>query len=347
MQTALRGFLLSCSRSSGKMTPPNKPGQKQTAKPGATSQGQCGDSTANMDDCFELGFSSVRLATAELMKALELQPKFISASTRRDMYTEWHGRIEEMIKKRISKVYPDHIIIVENKADYDKRSALKLTAAPTWILDPIDGTMNFAHGFPYTCVSLAFWQEKQPEFGIIWNPFLDQCYTARRGYGAFMNVKPLNVSKRDQLSEALIIHELGTDLTFADKKLKNIDQIARKAHGLRSLGSTVLNMCMVAQGFADAYYEFGCHAWDMAAGVLLVQEAGGVVVDPSLQPVDLMSRRMLCASSPKLAQELSALLVKYEPQPRDDDERRPPKPTISKPTGPLDVCSQLPPKKNS
>lgn len=180
--------------------------------------------------------------------------------------------------------------------------------------------MNFVHSFPHSCVSVALLVEKRAEIAIVYNPILGQKFTARRGGGCFYNGKPIRVSGQKDLSKSLVTTEFGTSRD-AEKMvvvLENLRKVVGAVHGVRSLGAAAMNMSMVALGAADVNYEFGVHAWDIAAGDLLVREAGGVTMDPAGGPLDLMSRRVLAASSVELAQSFVPLLTQYYPLPRDD-----------------------------
>lgn len=158
------------------------------------------------------------------------------------------------------------------------------------------------------------------EIGIIFNPMLSQKFTARRGLGAFYNGAPIRVSGETDLAKALLVTEFGTSREEAKTQvvLENITKLVKLAHGFRSLGAAALNIAMIAQGGADCYYEFGVHAWDYAAGEMIVREAGGYTCDPTGSAVDLMSRRILCASSKELAEAIIPNLTQFYPQPRDD-----------------------------
>ncbi|KAH0947952.1 hypothetical protein HN011_003597 [Eciton burchellii] len=231
-----------------------------------------------------------------------------------DLVTEWDQKVERLLIDGISSRYPDHRFIGEETTASGQKT--ELTNAPTWIIDPIDGTMNFVHGLPFTCISIALLVNKITEIGIVYNPIMEQLFTARKGQGAFLNAVPIHVSSEKELRKALVMVEMGTsrDPEKLEVVLQNITLLTSRVHGLRSLGSAALNMCMVALGGADVSFEFGIHAWDIAAGDLIVREAGGVSIDPAGGPFDVMSRRTLCASSMELAQELSKMLIQYHPE---------------------------------
>lgn len=164
--------------------------------------------------------------------------------------------------------YPSRFIGEEEAGEGKKQL---LGNEPTWIIDPVDGTMNFVHSFPHSCVSIGLWINKVPEIGIVFNPILNQKFTARRGQGAFYNGQPIRVSGQKQLCKALVTTEFGTsrDEERMNIIIENMGKVIRAVHGIRITGAAALNMCMVALGGADIYYEFGPHAWDMAAADII------------------------------------------------------------------------------
>ena len=196
-----------------------------------------------------------------------------------DLVTETDQEVEKLLIEGIKKKFPDHEFIGEEDSSDGKKAVL--TDAPTWIIDPVDGTMNFVHSFPHSAISVALLVNKVSltmkrnanliytihfqvtEIGIVYNPVLEQKYTARRGQGAFYNGKQIHVSCEKKLSSSLIVTEFGTSREEERTKiiLENVSNLVPLAHGFRSLGSAALNICSVALGGADAYYEFGVHAW--------------------------------------------------------------------------------------
>lgn len=184
-----------------------------------------------------------------------------------------------------------------------------LTPAPTFIVDPIDGTTNFVHAYPYVCISLGLAVKLEPVVGVVYNPFTKQLYSAIKGKGAFLNhTTPLPLKQSPEplegLSNSLIAIEWGSDRSGNDYKVKT-ETFAKLAaakedggamvHSLRSLGSAALNLSAVAAGYLDAYWEGGAWAWDYCAGWVILTEAGGVVVDgnPGNWKVGLTDRRVL------------------------------------------------------
>ncbi|MBN3321247.1 IMPA2 monophosphatase, partial [Atractosteus spatula] len=199
-----------------------------------------------------------------------------------------------------------------------------LTDSPTWIIDPIDGTCNFVHSFPMVAVSIGFAVKKELEFGVIYHCFEETLYTARKGHGAFCNGLRLQVSKEKDVSKALILTEIGAKRDPETLKifLGNMEKLLKAhAHGIRVIGSATLALCQVATGAADAYYQFGLHCWDIAAAAVIIREAGGVVMDTSGGPLDLMSRRVVAAGTPEMADYIVQQLhsISYERDDHDTD----------------------------
>ncbi|XP_059613572.1 inositol monophosphatase 1-like [Phlebotomus argentipes] len=235
-----------------------------------------------------------------------------------DLVTETDQQVEKLLVDGLHEKFPSHKFIGEEAFGEGRKSLL--TDDPTWIIDPVDGTMNFVHSYPQSCVSIALWVNKSAELAVVYNPVFSQKFTARRGQGAYFNGQKITVSGQKALNKALITTEFGTSRE-TDKvrvTLENLAKVVPAVHGIRVTGSAALNMCMVAQGAADLNWEYGPHAWDMAAGDLIVREAGGVTMDPAGGPLDIMSRRVLAASSRELAEDFIKLLTQFYPQPRDD-----------------------------
>ncbi|XP_062128268.1 inositol monophosphatase 1 isoform X6 [Drosophila sulfurigaster albostrigata] len=282
-------------------------------------------SKLDLDDIFAFAVALVRKAGDFALASNHAKDRlsYTTKEHERDLNTSTDNEIEEMMIKEINEKYPNHKIIAEEEVSRSETGQVKLTTEPTWIIDPIDGTMNFVHHFPYYCISVALLVDKATAFGIIFNPALQEFYTARKFQGARLNDEPIHTSAQMELKDAMILQEYssGVDECRTNAALQNASRLIKKAHALRSIGSSAMGLAMVASGVADAFYFFGLHVWDMAAGNLLVSEAGGTVMDPSGGPVDLMSRRVLAAATQPLADQLSAELTQNYPKPRDDESR--------------------------
>ncbi|EFE44040.1 inositol monophosphatase QutG, putative [Trichophyton verrucosum HKI 0517] len=185
-----------------------------------------------------------------------------------------------------------------------------LTDEPTFVVDPIDGTVNFVHGFPSACISLGFAISQQPVVGVVFNPFTSTLYSAVKGRGAFMNrtrklpLRGEDVEPLMGLSSALVAVEWGSDRSGPnwEVKLRTFESLGKSkeqggamVHSMRSMGSAALNLCAVASGVLDLYWEGGCWAWDVCAGWIILVEAGGIMVDgnPGQWQAKLDSRRYL------------------------------------------------------
>jgi myo-inositol-1(or 4)-monophosphatase len=226
-----------------------------------------------------------------------------------DLVTETDKAVEKFLFGEINRRFPSHKTIGEESAS-DGSHKVNWTNDPTWIIDPIDGTMNFVHTFPFTCVSIGVTVDKSVVLGIVYSPFLNKLYTAKKGFGAFCNGRPIKVRPCNSFREALLIAELGgsREQIRKDAFMRNLESIAWTSHSIRALGSAALNTCYIAEGFADGYFEFGLHCWDMAGCSIILTEAGGTVIDTKGGPIDLMSRRFIAAGCEKIARELSTTL---------------------------------------
>ncbi|XP_015509775.1 inositol monophosphatase 1 [Neodiprion pinetum] len=269
---------------------------------------------ADYDQIYDLVLKLVKEGGA-LVKETISRPKNVEVkSCDVDLVTETDKQVEKLLMDGISSKFPDHRFIGEETTASGVK--VELTDSPTWIIDPVDGTMNFVHGFPHTCISIALVDKKIPQIGMVYNPVMEQLFTARKGKGAFLNGKPIHVSDVKEMKKAILMFEMGTSRDPAKMKIvmENLAILAPLIHGTRALGSAALNMCMVALGGADCNFEYGIHAWDIAAGDIIVREAGGVCIDPSGGPFDVLSRRVLCASTQELADEVTKVLVQYYPE---------------------------------
>ena len=212
-----------------------------------------------------------------------------------DLVTETDKQCEELVLNAIRTAFPTHEFIGEEGSAAQGFTA-ELTDAPTWMVDPVDGTTNFVHRVPFSCVSIGMAVNKSIVVGVVYNPILDEMFHAVKGGGAFRNDKPITTSDTSKLQNALFATEVGTrrDDEFLDACLGRIRAVIKHCRSVRACGSCALNLCSVAMGRFDFYYEINLGGpWDMAAGALVLEEAGGSVVDPAGGPFNLMSRRVL------------------------------------------------------
>lgn len=229
-----------------------------------------------------------------------------------DFVTETDTKVEDVLTKALKSKYPTHNFIGE-ETTVEK---VKFTDHPVWIIDPVDGTTNFAHKFPYCALSIGFYVNKEAQIGVVFNPIRDELFSAIRGQGAYLNGRTIKPSTIQDLNKAQIITEFGSGRNSNDIeiKLENMKNLIKQVHSIRCLGSAALNTCYVANGSGEIYYEFGIHIWDMAACALIAREAGCTVLDPSGGELDLLKRQILVASSADLANKFIPLIkhVTYE-----------------------------------
>ncbi|OGV71621.1 MAG: inositol monophosphatase [Methylophilales bacterium RIFCSPHIGHO2_02_FULL_57_10] len=198
----------------------------------------------------------------------------VRSKTHNDYVTEVDHAAEQAIIEILHEAYPDHAILGEESG------AQGANADYLWIIDPLDGTTNFLHGFPEYCVSIALQHRGVLEQAVIYDPNRNDLYTATKGRGAFLNDRRMRVSKRIRLQEALVGTGLPfRDFTHLDTYLAMFKDMMLKTSGLRRPGSAALDLAHVANGWYDGFWEIGLSKWDIAAGALLVQEAGGLVGD--------------------------------------------------------------------
>ncbi len=214
-----------------------------------------------------------------------------------DLVSEVDRAAEEAIIDTLKSSYPDHAILAEE-------SGATGDSEYVWIIDPLDGTTNFLHGLPIFAVSIALMHKGQLQHGVIYDPTRNDLYTASRGDGAFLNDRRLRVSKRDKLIDGLI----GTGFPFRmfdyiDPYLGILKDLMTRTAGVRRPGSAALDLAAVAAGRLDGFWEIGLSPWDMAAGVLMITEAGGMVGD--LEGNDrYLERGHIVAGNPKIFGQL-------------------------------------------
>ncbi|TMS09268.1 inositol monophosphatase 2 [Larimichthys crocea] len=270
-----------------------------------------------MDHCVEVAKKAGEMIREALQKDIAVMQK----SSPVDLVTETDQKVEQLIISSIKEKYPTHSFIGEESVAAGAPSVL--TDNPTWIIDPIDGTTNFVHRFPFVSVSIGFTVKKEIEFGIVYSCIEDKMYTARKGKGAFCNGVPIKVSGQEDISQSMVLTEMNfkKDPEQFKTMMANMRTILTiPVHGIRSPGSAAVNMCLVACGSADAYYHMGIHCWDMAGGAAIVTEAGGVIMDISGGPFDLMSRRLIVASSRVIAERIAKEITEFHVGRDDADD---------------------------
>ncbi|XP_053570882.1 inositol monophosphatase 2 [Bombina bombina] len=268
-----------------------------------------------MDTAVQLALRSGQV----VRKALTEEKQVSTKTSVVDLVTETDNFVEELIISALREKYPTHRFIGEESTSAGSKCVL--TDSPTWIIDPIDGTCNFVHRFPPVAVSIGFAVNRELEFGVIYHCTDGRLYTGRKGHGAFCNQERLKVTKITDIRRALVLTEIGPKRDPATLKLflGNMEKLLKfQAHGIRVIGSSTLALCHLASGAADAYYQYGLHCWDLAAATVIIREAGGVVIDTSGKPLDLMSCRVVAAGTMELAQSIARELQTID-YGRDDE----------------------------
>jgi myo-inositol-1(or 4)-monophosphatase len=207
-----------------------------------------------------------------------------------DLVTEADRQSEALIRERIRTRWPTHDILGEEQGLVDTGSEYR------WYVDPLDGTTNFAHAFPVFCVSMALEHDRQRLAGVIYDPTRDELFTAAQGQGAHLNGQPISVSKIGNLAECLVGTGFPSHKRHQNPNIFFYHQITLRTHGVRRPGSAALDLCNVACGRFDGFWEFNLNPWDTAAGVLIVEEAGGKVTDFYGGPFQLNSRETLASN---------------------------------------------------
>ncbi len=190
-----------------------------------------------------------------------------------DLVTEADRQSEALIRERIREGWPSHDILGEENGLVDTGSEYR------WYVDPLDGTTNFAHGYPVFCVSMALEHKGERVAGVVYDPTREELFAAERGHGAFLNGERMHVSKTANLAECLVATGFPSHKRHKNPNIHFYHEITLRTHGVRRAGSAALDLCYVAAGRFDGFWEFNLNPWDTAAGVLMVLEAGGSVTD--------------------------------------------------------------------
>ena len=194
-----------------------------------------------------------------------------------DLVTQYDVAVENLLKERLADALPDHTLVGEESGSETSRPARAV------YIDPIDGTTNFVHRIPFCAISVGIWHEGEPVAAVVYNPVMNELFTAGRGVGAFLNGRPIRVSATDNLQQSLLATgfpytkvEMGRDFRWVVKTMENL---LPHTQDIRRLGAASVDLCYVANGTFDGFYECNLKPWDVAAGILLIQEAGGRVSD--------------------------------------------------------------------
>ncbi len=236
--------------------------------------------------------------------AREIDLLTVTTKGPKDFVSEVDRQAESTIVETLLDAYPDHAILAEEGT----AKGANADAENVWIIDPLDGTTNFLHGFPQYCVSIALAHRGQVTQGVIYDPVRNDLFTATRGRGAFLNERRIRVSRRQHLRDCLV----GTgfpfrDGSYLDTYLQMMKTMIEHTAGLRRPGAAALDLAYVAAGFYDGFWEVGLNPWDVAAGSLLVQESGGLIGDLAGESEFLHAGQVIAGNPKIFAQIVTAL----------------------------------------
>ena len=255
-----------------------------------------------------MAIKAARAAGAIINRAaLDVEAVRVSTKQVNDFVTEVDQQAEQAIIETLLTAYPGHGILAEESGnEYGNRNSDHI-----WIIDPLDGTTNFIHGFPVYCVSIALAVNGRIEQAVVYDPTRNDLFTSTRGRGAFLNERRIRVSKRTMLRDSLLStgfpYRPGDNLK---QYMSMLGDVMQRTSGVRRPGAAALDLAYVAAGFSDAFFETGLSIWDVAAGSLLVTEAGGLVGNFTGE-ADFLEQREIMAGSPRIYGQLVPVLAKY------------------------------------
>lgn len=246
-----------------------------------------------MEDFSEVAIAAAREAGQLMLdwrKDFPPGPATMSYKGAKDVVTEVDTRAEEIIVSKIRARFPDHQILAE------ERGAMVGDSDYLWIIDPLDGTANYAADLAASCVSIALAYKAEVRLGVVYDPFRDELFVASKGEGVTLNGQPIGVSHETELSKALVCFDLGYNEAIAIKQLEEALFFRPRVRSMRILGSAVLGLCYVAVGRFDLFYHQSLHPWDLAAALLIVQEAGGITTTATGEPAHYNNPSVVAAN---------------------------------------------------
>jgi myo-inositol-1(or 4)-monophosphatase len=249
---------------------------------------------------------SIIKEAGEILKDGYYTNKEITFKGKKDLVTQYDVAVENFLKKKFALSFKEFNIIAEESDN----STIEFY--DSIIIDPIDGTTNFVNQVPHCAISVGVYKRRKPYIGIVYNPILDELYHTEVGCGAFLNNKPLKVTSNNQFKEALIA--TGFPYTSATNKkdlefvIRNLESVLPKCQDIRRLGSASIDLCMVARGTYDGYYEINLKAWDVAAGIIILEEAGGIVTNTRNEEYNMFGSEPIVATNGFIHKELLSYL---------------------------------------
>lgn len=224
-----------------------------------------------------------------------------------NLVTEYDYKAEKLILSHLSKLFPEDSFYAEESGKSGINS--EEGAGVTWIIDPLDGTVNFAHKLPIFSVSIAAYYDGAIQFGVVYSPMQEELFTAQRGHGAFFNGKPITISAIKKLKRALLVTGFPYDVAKNPGRcMERVEKCLKLGLPLRRLGSAALDLCYVAMGRFEIYWEVSLQPWDLAAGALILEEAGGIFTQEDGKKRDLFSTQGVLATNGYLHKEMIEVL---------------------------------------
>jgi len=246
--------------------------------------------------------AAAKAGAAEILRFFNNDFKISNKEGVNNLVTEADHASEKAILEVIGSNFPDHQVLAEETGEIKQDSAFK------WIIDPIDGTVNFAHGIPLNCVSIGIEKQGEIVMAAVYNPHLDEFYFAEKGKGATLNDNPIHVSEETQTIKACLVTGFPyTYINTPNGPLEIFERFIRKGVPVRRLGSAAIDLCWVAAGRFDGFYEHKLEPWDSAAGYLIVEEAGGKVTDLEGNKFSIYQHKVL-ATNGKIHDEMVAVI---------------------------------------
>lgn len=241
------------------------------------------------ENCLQTATEAAKEAGRFLFDNLKT-PFSISKKGRINLVTEMDVKAEEMIISRIREQHPEHQILAE------ERGLEEGTSPARWIVDPLDGTTNYSHGYRFFCVSIALEWEGVIELGAVFDPVTSELFSARRGKGAWLNGRPISVSDGSSLLDSLLCTGFSYHRSEIQKNLQLFGRLIMEARAVRRDGAAALDLCFVACGRFDGFWELSLNPWDVAAGKLIVEEAGGLVTGFDGSPCTVYDRQIVASN---------------------------------------------------
>lgn len=223
---------------------------------------------------------------------------------RHDLVTEADIAAQERIFAVLRAAHPDHDLLGEEDLSAAKSAGAASSSPFRWVVDPLDGTTNYVHGLPYYSVSIALEHQGEIVCGVVYDPTADECFAAARGAGATLNGEKLQTSDCESLEAAMIAASFAANVPRGSAEVTRFIEVLHSCQALRRMGSAALNLCYVGCGRFDGYWATSVQRWDIAAGMLIALEAGGVITSLEGTPLDLAEPKIVATATPKLQAQL-------------------------------------------